>query len=106
LTGKVVAHQQTCSGVDAGGFDPDSKLIFISCSEGVITVIHELSPDYYEPVDTVKTQLWARTMALDPLTKKIFLPTADIETVATSDPMKPFVRKMKPGTFRVLVVVP
>jgi DNA-binding beta-propeller fold protein YncE len=106
LTGKVVAHQQTCSGVDAGGFDPDSKLIFISCSEGVITVIHELTPDHYELVDTVKTQLWARTMALDPVTKKIFLPTADIETVATTDPKKPFTRKMKPGSFRVLVVVP
>jgi DNA-binding beta-propeller fold protein YncE len=106
ITGKVVAHQQTCSGVDAGGFDPGNKLIFISCSEGVISVIHELAPDYYELVDTVKTQLWARTMALDPITKKIYLPTADIETVATSDPKKPFVRKMKPGSFRVLVVSP
>jgi hypothetical protein len=106
LTGKVVAHQQTCSGVDAGGFDPENKLIFISCSEGVISVIHEVSPDFYELVDTVKTQLWARTMALDPITKKIYLPTADIETVPTPDPKKPFVRKMKPGSFRVLVVAP
>jgi len=73
LTGKVVAHQQTCSGVDAGAFDPDSKLVFISCSEGVISVIHEVSPDYYELIDTVKTQLWARTMAIDPVTKKIDL---------------------------------
>jgi DNA-binding beta-propeller fold protein YncE len=106
LTGRVIAHQQTCSGVDAGGFDPDNKLIFISCSEGVISVIHELSPDFYELTDTVKTQLWARTMALDPVTKRIFLPTADIESVATQDPKKPFVRKIKPGSFRVLVVAP
>jgi WD40 repeat protein len=106
LTGKVVAHQQTCSGVDAGGFDPDNKLVFISCSEGVISVIHEVSPDFYELTDTVKTQLWARTMALDPITKKIYLPTADIETVANPDPKKPFVRRLKPGSFRVLVVAP
>jgi hypothetical protein len=106
LTGKVVAHQQTCSGVDAGGFDPDSKLVFISCSEGVISMIHEVSPDYYELVDTVKTQLWARIMALDPVTKKIFLPTADIETVPTTDPKRPYARKMKPGSFRVLVISP
>jgi len=106
LTGKVVAHQQTCSGVDAGGFDPDNKLVFISCSEGVISVIHEVSPDFYELVDTVKTELWARTMAFDPVTKKIYLPTADIETVTSPDPKKPFVRKMKPGSFRVLVVAP
>jgi WD40 repeat protein len=106
LTGKVVAHQQTCSGVDAGGFDPGSKLIFISCSEGVISVIHELSPDFYELVDTIKTQLSARTMALDPVTKKIYLPTAEFETTPNADPDKPFVRKMKPGSFRVLVVAP
>ena len=106
VSGKVVAHQQTCSGVDAGGFDPEGKLVFISCSEGVISVIHEVSPDFYELVDTVKTQLWARTMAYDPVTKKIYLPTADIETIATQDPAKPFVRKMKPGSFRVLVVSP
>ena len=105
-TGKVVAHQQTCSGVDAGGFDPGSKLVFISCAEGIISVIHEVSPDFYELVDTVKTQLWARTMALDPVTKKIFLPTADIETSPNADPQKPFVRRIKPGSFRVLVVAP
>jgi hypothetical protein len=45
-------------------------------------------------------------MALDPVTKKIYLPTADIETVPNADPKKPFVQKMKPGTFRVLVVSP
>lgn len=106
LTGKVVAHQQTCSGVDAGSFDPDNKLVFISCSEGVISVIHEISPDFYELIDSVKTQLWARTMALDPVTKKIYLPTADIEILPNADTKNPFVRKIKPGSFRVLVVAP
>lgn len=106
LTGKVVAHRLTCSGVDAGEFDPDNKLIFISCAEGVISVIHEVSPDFYELVDTVKTKLWARTMALDPISKKIYLPTADFETIANPDPKEPFVRKVKPGSFRVLVVAP
>jgi hypothetical protein len=106
VTGTVVAHQMTCAGVDAGGFDPEKKLIFISCGEGVISVIHELTPNYYELADTVKTQLWARTMALDPVTKEIFLPTADIETEPTADPKKPFVRKIRPGSFRVLVVAP
>jgi hypothetical protein len=60
----------------------------------------------YELVDTVKTELSARSMALDPQTKKIYLPTADIETVPTMDPKKPFVRKIKLGTFRILVVSP
>jgi hypothetical protein len=45
-------------------------------------------------------------MALDPITKKIYLPTAYIETIPTMAPKKPFARKMKPGSFRVLVVSP
>src|SRR5262249_41275476 len=80
-TGKVVGRSLICSGVDAGAYDPESKLIFESCAEGVISVVHQVTPDYYELVDTVKTQLWAKTMAFDPKTKRIFLPTAQIETV-------------------------
>jgi hypothetical protein len=104
--GKVVGRAQICSGVDSAGFDPDNKLIFESCGEGVISVIRQVSPDYYLLVDTVKTQLYARTMALDPKTKRIFLPTAEFETVANTDPkfQSPFRSQIKPGSFTVLVV--
>jgi DNA-binding beta-propeller fold protein YncE len=105
-TGKVVGRSMICSGVDAGGFDPENKLIFESCGEGVISVIQQLSPDYYQLVDTVRTQLYAKTMAFDPKTKKMFLPTAEFETVPNTDPKVPFPFKMqiRPGTFTVLVV--
>jgi DNA-binding beta-propeller fold protein YncE len=105
-SGEVVAHQLACGGVDAGGFDPEKKLVFPSCAEGVVSVIHQLSPDSYELVDTVKTELWARTMGFDSATKKIFLPTADMETVASPDPNQPPMRRVTPGSFRVLVVSP
>jgi DNA-binding beta-propeller fold protein YncE len=105
--GNVVAHILICSGVDAGDFDPDSSLIFESCGEGVMSVIHEITPDYYELIDTVKTQLWARTVALDTGSKDIFLPTADIKVVAKlQQPTEPFEPEIQPGTFRVLVVKP
>jgi DNA-binding beta-propeller fold protein YncE len=105
-SGEVVAHQLACGGVDAGGVDPEKKLVFLSCAEGVVSVIHQLSPDSYELVDTVKTELWARTMAFDSATKKIFLPTADMETVASPDPNQPPMWRVTPGSFRVLVVSP
>jgi hypothetical protein len=105
-SGKVVAHQLACGGVDAGGFDPEKKLVFLSCAEGVVSVIHQVSPDNYELVDTVKTELWARTMAFDSVTKRIFLPTADMESVAGPDPSQPPVRRVTPGSFRILVVSP
>jgi hypothetical protein len=104
--GKVVGRSLICSGVDAAGFDSESKLIFESCTEGVMSVIREVSPNYYELVDTVKTQLWAKTMAFDPKTKKIFLPTAEFEMVPNTDPKSssPFEWHMKIGSFTILVV--
>jgi len=103
-TGKVVGRSLMCSGVDAGGFDSDKKWIFESCGEGVISVIREATPDYYELIETVPTQLFARTMAFDTKTKNIYLLTAELETVPSSDPAKPPQRKIKPGSFCVLVV--
>jgi hypothetical protein len=103
-TGKIVGRSLTCSGVDAGGFDPGKNWIFESCSEGVVSVIRETTPDYYELIETVPTQLFARTMAFDPKTKNIYLLTAEFETVSTRDRAKPLQREMRAGSFCVLVV--
>jgi DNA-binding beta-propeller fold protein YncE len=105
-TGKIIDHSLMCSGVDAGAFDEERKLIFESCSEGVISVIKEVRPGDYELIETIKTELLARTMAFDLKTKKLFLPTADLETVPTEDLQRPYAMRVKPGTFRVLVVEP
>jgi len=105
-TGKVVGRSRICSGVDAGGFDPESTLIFESCSEGVMSVVRQFSPDFYVLTDTVKTELSAKTMAFDSKTKKIFLPTAEFEYVPNSEPKSdsPYKRQLKPGSFVVLVL--
>ena len=104
--GKVVGRSQICSGVDSGGFDPESKLIFESCGEGVISVIQQVTPDYYVLINTVKTEIGAKTMAFDAKTKRIYLPTAEFETVPNSDPKfpYPFKRQVKAGSFHVVVV--
>jgi hypothetical protein len=102
--GKVVGGSMICSGVDASGWDADNKLIFESCGEGVISVIRQVTPDYYELIETVPTQLFARTMAFDAKTMNIYLPTAEFETVPSTGPGKPPQRRMKPNSFIVLVI--
>lgn len=102
-SGNVVGRSLICSGVDAGAFDSDSKLLFESCSEGVVSVLHQITPDFYELVDTVKTQLWARTLTLDSRTKKLYLPTAEFELVPNTTRHE---FRVKPGSFTVLVVAP
>ncbi len=99
-TGKVVAIPVIGNGPDASAFDPATNDFFASCGEGVLTLIHEDSPDKFTVVDNVPTKRSARTMGLDLKTHTLFLPAADF------DPPAPGERrgKMKPGSF-VLVVV-
>jgi hypothetical protein len=103
-TGKGVATSLMCTGVDASEFDAEDKLIFESCSEGVISVIRQMTPDNYRIIETIPTKLWAKTMAFDPKTKNIYLPTADFEFIPDADPKKPPQRRWKTGSFTVLVV--
>jgi hypothetical protein len=69
--GKVVEESLICSGIDASGFDPESKLVLESCGEGGIRVIQRVTPDFYVLVDTVKTEIGAKTMTFD--SRTIFL---------------------------------
>jgi DNA-binding beta-propeller fold protein YncE len=104
VSGKVITSMAIGKGVDYAGFDPQAKLIFFSCSEGVLSVFHEKSADEYEDAGAVKTQPSARTMAFDPKTKKIFLSAAEyVETPPATAGGRPG-RSIKPGSFVVLVV--
>lgn len=104
VSGKVITSFPIGRGVDYAGFDPQAKLIFFSCAEGVLNIFHEKSAEDYEDAGAVKTQPSARTMAFDPKTKKIFLAAAEyVETPATTPGGRPQ-RSVKPGSFVVLVV--
>jgi len=104
VSGKVITSMPIGRGVDYAGFDPQAKLIFFSCGEGVLNIFHEKSADEYEDAGAVKTQPSARTMAFDPKTKKIFLSAAEyLETPAATPGGRPQ-RTIKPGSFVVLVV--
>jgi DNA-binding beta-propeller fold protein YncE len=66
--GRVVATIQNGDGVDALGFDPADKLIYIPAGrDGNVTVAHEDSPDKYSVVATVPTMRGAKTIAVDPV---------------------------------------
>src|SRR5436190_17064987 len=73
-TGKVVASIKNGTRVDALGWDPSRKLIFIpNCGEGNVTVVHQDSPDTYTVVATVPTFAGAKTISVDPVTHNAYL---------------------------------
>lgn len=67
-TGKVVATIPNGEGVDALGFDPAEKLIYIPAGrDSSVTIAHEDGPDRYTVVATVPTMTGAKTIAVDPV---------------------------------------
>jgi YVTN family beta-propeller protein len=103
-SGKVLATVPIGQGVDGSAFDPETQLAFASCGDGTTMIAHEDSPDKLTVVQTLKTERGARTMALDPKTHKIYLPTAQFEPQPEQAAGSPRQRpKMVPGTFKILV---
>ena len=100
-TGKVITTLPIGTRVDAVAFDAENKLIFCSNGDGTISVIHQKSPDEYESVGDIKTQESAKTMALDPKTKRMFLSAAEMIPPPAGTKGRP---KPKPGSFTILVV--
>jgi DNA-binding beta-propeller fold protein YncE len=73
-TGTVVATIANGDGVDALGWDPIDKLIYIPArTPGNVTVVHQDSPDKYTVVATVVTMPGAKTIAVDPAKHMAYL---------------------------------
>ena len=73
-TGKVVATIANGDGVDALGWDPKEKLIYIPAGrDGNVTVAHQDSPDKYSVVATMQTMPRAKTITVDPVTHNAYL---------------------------------
>ncbi len=93
ITGKVIATLPIGAGVDAVAYDPATKLIFCSNGDATTTIFHQDSKDSYSFVQTLATQVRAKTLALDAKTHKIYLSAVDMDAN----------RKAIPGSFAVLV---
>ena len=80
-TGNVLSNVPICNGTDATWFDPGTKMVFVSCSDGHITMAHEDRPTQLRLVGTIDTARGARTMALDPRTHTIYTAAQDFQPV-------------------------
>ena len=103
--GQVLATPVIGQGVDACAFDPGTGFAFASCGDGTLTVVKEENGGFLV-VEKLATRKGARTMALDPATHAVYLPTAEFEPAPTPAPGQERVRpKMVPGSFTVLKFV-
>lgn len=101
-SGKLVAEVPIGSRCDGVVFDPKSKTIFSSNGEGTITVIHEDSPTTFSVKETIKTDIGARTITIDPKTQHVFTMTSQYGETPPKTDENPRPRpKTIPNTFTV-----
>ena len=101
--GVVVATLPIGGFPDAVIYDSVRRLAFIPCArEGVLEVIAVPDAGHVSLVQTAKTDIGARTGAVDEKTGKVYLPTAKYDMTAAATGRFTTL----PGTFVVLVVSP
>jgi len=106
-SGKVINTVPIGAGVDGCAFDDARQLAFASCGDGTTTIAREEAPDKLTVLQTLKTERGARTMALDPQTHRIYLPTAKFQPPPTPSPgASPSRPTIVPNTLKLLVYGP
>lgn len=77
--GHHVATVAIGDGPDAVTFDPTESVVYSSNGEsGTLTVVHEDDADHYSVVANIKTQMSARTQALDTQKHRVYLSSAQL----------------------------
>jgi YVTN family beta-propeller protein len=106
-TGKVVTTVPIGSGVDGCAFNDAMQLAFASCGDGTTTIAKEETPQKFTVVQSLKTEPRARTMALDPQTHRIYLPSAQFQSPPPVSPgASPARPTIVPNTLKLLVYGP
>jgi len=106
-TGKIMSALPIGKGTDATIFDPGTHLAFSSNGDGTLTVIQDEGSGKYKIRQVVKTMRAARTMALDPVSHRIYLVAAEIDHVDQPTEQQPHPRpQLKEDTFTLITTAP
>ena len=106
-SGKVIATVPIGAGVDGCAFEDSMQLAFASCGDGTTTIAREEGPGKLSVVQTLKTERGARTMALDPQSHRIYLPSAQFQPPPSPLPgASPGRPTVVPNTLKLLVYGP
>jgi DNA-binding beta-propeller fold protein YncE len=106
--GKTITTLPIGMGVDGAGYDPAAADVFATNSDGMLTVIHQDTPDKYTVVENVTTPTGSRNMGLDPRTHRIYVAAATFAPAPAPAGGAPRGRGGRPGvvpgTFKLLVI--
>lgn len=98
--GTVVATLPIGAGADGAAFDAATGNVFSPNGDGTLTVVHEADPATFAVAQTATTKPYARTIAFDERTHRLYLVTADPQAPLPAKGRPKFL----PGSFTVLVI--
>ncbi|QOW09581.1 YncE family protein [Kaistella flava (ex Peng et al. 2021)] len=99
--GKLVTNLPIGKGCDGVAFDPETNHIFASNYDGTLSVYTQNATGQYIKLDNIITEVGARTLTLDPVSHKVYLPTAQYEKQIRENEKR---LRMIDGTFHILEV--
>jgi DNA-binding beta-propeller fold protein YncE len=99
-SGKIVATLATGKGADGVAFDPKQKLAFVPAGRDGTLAVVSVGRGKASIVDSVKTQVSARTIAIDPRDGRLYLPAAEYGPRPATGGRPPMI----PGSFKILVL--
>lgn len=98
-TGKIVASPAIGRNNDVIVFDAEAKKIYTSNGlDGTLVILDQVDANTYKLAEAATTRPWARTMAVDFKTKKVYLVTAE-GTVDVSKPWKASIAPFYPNKY-------
>ncbi len=102
-SGKVLAIVPVGADPDGITFDIARKRIYVGNRDGTWTIIDQLAKRSYKVNQTLKMDEYAKTVAVDPATHRVFSSTADLSW-PPAVPGKKHLPNAISGTFRLMVV--
>lgn len=99
--GTVVASVPIARHNDAAAFDPVTRTLFVSTLDGTLSIVRDEGGDRYRLVENLPTFPGSRTLAMDPVTHRVYMSYAQLAPLPLGalrypDPID--------GTFAVLVI--
>ena len=75
-SGKEIAALPAADGVDDMAFDPVTKMIYLACGEGVVSVFRQVDADHYEAAGKVSTAYKGKIGVLVPELNRYYVATS------------------------------
>jgi DNA-binding beta-propeller fold protein YncE len=106
-TGATIATLPIGTRSDGAAFDPKRKRIFSSNGDGTVSVIAERDANTFLTVASIATTQGARTMAVDPVSGRLYVVAADTTINPSADPADFRHRYVvTPGSAKLLFIDP